>query len=115
MNLRAELFILRVEFTRNYAGTGVADAEAPKQPPLPPLLHLLILSLSFSDRLPFGRHCFFLLPPQLCFLSPLLHRVVYAKPAPAPRLKILPSPSLPPPPAGLTAAIATAEAPMYSH
>ncbi|KAL4588005.1 hypothetical protein LXL04_000883 [Taraxacum kok-saghyz] len=57
-----------VVFARNYAGTGTgtAGAEAPKQPP-PPLLHLLILSLCFSDRLPFGRRCFFLLQPQLCF------------------------------------------------
>ncbi|KAL4562697.1 hypothetical protein LXL04_026727 [Taraxacum kok-saghyz] len=42
---------------QNYVGTGAAGAEAPKQPPS--LLHLLILSLFFSDRLSFGRRCFF--------------------------------------------------------
>ncbi|KAL4564415.1 hypothetical protein LXL04_028479 [Taraxacum kok-saghyz] len=46
---RVKLFILRVVFARNYAGIGSAGAETPKQSP-PPLLHLPILYLSFSDR-----------------------------------------------------------------
>ncbi|KAL4579957.1 hypothetical protein LXL04_016128 [Taraxacum kok-saghyz] len=92
--IEAKLFILRDVFARNYAGTGAADVEAPKQPP-PPLLHLLILSLSFSDRLSFGRRCFFISATTTLFLPPLLHQVLYAKPSPTPRLKILPS--MPPP------------------
>ncbi|KAL4585692.1 hypothetical protein LXL04_010316 [Taraxacum kok-saghyz] len=60
-----KLIILRVVF----AGKLCRHAEAPKQPP-PPLLHLLIQSLSFYGRLPFSRCCFFLLPPQLSRRDP---------------------------------------------